>query len=284
MDTMITFNNGNLNEFMSKEEMKKTAPYIFATAPTNLAVSDRYVFASTETIIDDMAKLGWGVVQCKQQRSNKNSNVRSFHLVAFQNPEVYITKQTEQGEEIDAYPQIILSNSHDGFNSFKFMVGIFRLVCSNGLVIATQEFESISIRHINYSFEELRRTIAASIEKVQEQVAVMNRMRELELTEEQRKDFAINAIAIRTGKEVDEVKVSDEEVEELLEPVREEDNGNDLWTTFNVLQEKVIKGLFHMGTTKRGKQRKARPITGPAKDLEVNQNLFRHAASYLLAA
>ena len=58
MDAMITFNNGNLNEFMSKEEMKKTAPYIFATAPTNLAVSDRYVFASTETIIDDMSKLG----------------------------------------------------------------------------------------------------------------------------------------------------------------------------------------------------------------------------------
>lgn len=284
MDTMITFRNDNLNGFMTKDEIRTKAPYIFATKPTNGAVSDRYVFASTETIIDDMEKLGWGVVQCKQQRANKNSTVRSFHMVAFQNPNVYITKETGSGEEIESYPQVILTNSHDGFNSFKFMIGIFRLVCSNGMVLATEQFESISIRHINYTFEELRTTIAASIEKVEQHVAVMNRMQETVLTDEQRRDFALNALAIRTGKDVDEVKATDDEIEELLEPIRPEDEGNNLWATFNVLQEKIIKGIYHHGTTKLGKARKARPITGPAKDIEVNQSLFRQASTYLMAA
>ena len=281
---MITFRNADLNGFLTKDQIRKTAPYIFATKPTNGAVSGRYVFASTETIIDDMEKLGWGVVQCKQQRANKNSTVRSFHMVAFQNPDIYITKETKNGEEIEAYPQVILTNSHDGFNSFKFRIGIFRLICSNGMVLATEEFESISIRHINYTFEELRTTIAASIEKVEKHVAVMNRMQATKLTIEQRRDFALNALAIRMSKDIDEVKATDEELDELLEPLRDEDKGENLWATFNVLQEKIIKGLYHHGKTKLGKDRKARPITGPAKDIEVNQGLFRQASTYLIAA
>ena len=281
---MITFKNADLNGFLTKDQIRKNAPYIFATSPTNAAVSGRYVFASTETIIDDMEKLGWGVVQCKQQRANKNSTVRSFHMVAFQNPDIYITKETKDGEEIEAYPQVILTNSHDGFNSFKFRIGIFRLICSNGMVLATEEFESVSIRHINYTFEELRTTIAASIEKVEEHVAVMNKMQATKLTVEQRRDFALNALAIRMNKDADEVKATDEELDELLEPLRDADKGENLWATFNVLQEKIIKGLYHHGKTKLGKDRKARPITGPAKDIEVNQGLFRQASTYLIAA
>ena len=281
---MIRFQNAKLNAFMTKDEIREKAPYVFATKPTNSAVSDRYVFASTETIIDDMEKLGWGVVQCKQQRANKNSSVRSFHMVAFQHPDVFISDTNDDGEFVDSYPQIILVNSHDGFNSFKFMIGIFRCVCSNGLVLATEEFEHVAIRHINYEFEELRRIVAESIQKVEEHVKVMNSMRAVELSEEQKKEFAKTAIAIRTGKEVDEVKATDEEINELLTPVRDEDNGDDLWTVFNVLQEKIIKGDFHIGKTKLGKHRKARPITGPAKDIEVNQGLFKHATTYLLAA
>ena len=50
-------------------------------------------------------------------------------------------------------PQIILTNSHDGFNSFKFMLGIFRLVCSNGLVVCDNQMVNMTIRHINYTFD-----------------------------------------------------------------------------------------------------------------------------------
>lgn len=283
---MIHFNNASLNKFMTKDEIRKVAPYVFSTKPTNPGVSDRYVMASTETIIDDMEKLGWGVVQCKQQRTNKNSSIRSFHMVAFQNPDVVITRDGNDGEVVDSYPQIILVNSHDGFNSFKFMIGIFRCVCSNGLILATEQFEKITVRHINYTFEELRRTVAESIGKVEEHISIMNEMEKFELDEQQRREFAVNALAIRMGKEVDEVKlkVTPAQVDELLEPERKEDEGTNLWAVFNVLQEKITKGEFRYGKTKLGKARKARPITGPAKDIEVNQGLFKYATSYLRMA
>lgn len=281
-DVMMHFDEKALCPFMSKEEMKTKAPYIFADKPTNGGVSERYTLASTETLIDDMAKLGWGVTDCKQQRANKRSNVRSFHMVALQNPNVYI----EENGEIVAYPRIILTNSHDGFHSFKFMLGLYRTICSNGLIIATQEFANVAIRHINYDFEELRKIVAQAVDATRKNVEVMNAMQETTLTAEQKADFATKAIAIRKGIKEDEKmpKLSAEDVEDILSPVRDEDKGDDLWSVYNVLQEKMMKGDFHFGKTKLGKNRKARPITGAAKDIEVNQKLFETASSYLLAA
>ena len=282
-DVMMHFDEKQLCKFMTKEEMHEKAPYIFATAPTRGNVSERYTLASTETLIDDMAKLGWGVTDCKQQRANKRSKERSFHMVSFQNPNVYI--ENDNGG-IEAYPRVIITNSHDGFHSFKFMIGLYRVVCSNGLVIATQEFANVSIRHINYEFEELRKIVAQAIDATRKNVEVMNAMQEKVLTDAEKEEFAVKAVAIRKGvKDGDKMpKLTQEELNEILEPVRTEDKGSDLWSVYNVLQEKVMKGDFHFGKTKRGKNRKARPITGAAKDIEVNQKLFETASSYLLAA
>lgn len=283
MDTMLTFANDNLHKPMTKEEIRAKAPYVFATGATNPAVSDRYVFASTETIIDDMAKLGWDVVDCKQQRANKRSTVRSFHLVAFQNPKVFITKETEAGEVVECFPRVILVNSHDGFNSFKFMVGLFRLICSNGAIIATETFANVSIRHINYTFDELREMVAKALSTISDNVTVMNEMKNTVLTEEQKKEIALEALKIRGGED-EKLKVTDEDLEDILTPIRKEDEGNDLWTVFNVLQEKIIKGNFHMISPTNKRVRKARPITGAAKDIEVNQALFKYASAYRTAA
>ena len=285
-DTMLTFRNDKLHRPMTKEEIKAKAPYVFAEAPTNPDVSNRYVMATTKTIIDDMAKLGWDVVDCKQQRANKRSKVKSFHMLAFQNPKVFITKIANNGEEtVDCFPRIILTNSHDGFHSFKFMVGLFRCVCSNGLVIATDTFADVSIRHINYTFDELREMVAKAISTVSDNISVMNEMQKTILNEEQKKALATEALKIRGGDDEDKpLKVADDDLEDILTPIREDDKSDDLWTVFNILQEKIIKGNFKMISPTNKKVRKARPITGLAKDLEINQALFRYASSMRAAA
>ena len=275
-DTMLAFRDDNLHRPMTKEEIRAKAPYIFAENPTNPGVSDRYLMATTETIIDDMAKLGWDVVDCKQQRANKRSKIRSFHMCAFQNPKIFISKVGADGTEtVDCYPRIILTNSHDGFHSFRFMVGLFRLVCSNGAILATEKFADVSIRHINYTFEELRTLVAQAIHSVSENISVMNEMENTILNEEQKRSLAAEAMKIRENC----VALTDEDYEDILTPVRKEDEGNDLWSVFNLLQEKIIKGNFHMTSKTNGKIRKARPITGVARDIEVNQAFFKYASS-----
>lgn len=279
---MLTFRNDELHRPMTKEEIKAKAPYVFAEAPTNPDVSNRYVMATTETIIDDMAKLGWDVVDCKQQRANKRSKVKSFHIVAFQNPKVFITKKTNNGEEtVDCFPRILVTNSHDGFHSFKFMVGFFRLCCSNGTILATEQFADISIRHINYTFDELREVVAKAIATVSDNISVMNEMQNTILNEEQKKALATEALKIRGGDDEDKpLKVADDDLEDILTPIREDDKSDDLWTVFNILQEKIIKGNFKMISPTNNKARKARPITGVARDVEINQALFKTAISY----
>ena len=287
MSTMLSFNNDNLaTSFLSNDDIRRVCPMALHTMPTNPDVSDKYVHANTMTVVEDLAKLGWFPVQAKQCRNKKNSSgIRSFHLIAFQNPDVKITKTLDNGEKIvDTYPRIILTNSHDGFNSFKFMVGLFRLVCSNGLVVCNNQMVDMSIRHINYDFEELRKIVASAIEQVPGIVNTMNDMRNVMLTDEQKTALATEVVKIRKGVEDDENYVVDAEVvEDILTPVRNEDKSNDLWTIFNICQEKMIKGGFGFrGAT--NKLRKQRGITSIKKDMDFNQRLWQTASQYLVAA
>ena len=230
MSTMLSFNNDNLaTSFLSNDDIRRVCPMALHTMPTNPDVSNKYVHANTMTVVEDLAKLGWFPVQAKQCRNKKNSSgIRSFHMIAFQNPDVKITKTLDNGEKIvDTYPRIILTNSHDGFNSFKFMVGLFRLVCSNGLVVCNNQMVDMSIRHINYDFEELRKIVASAIEQVPGIVNTMNDMRNVMLTDEQKTALATEVVKIRKGVEDDENYVVDAEVvEDILTPVRNEDKGN----------------------------------------------------------
>jgi hypothetical protein len=143
---------------------------------------------------------------------------------------------------------------------------------------------NMSIRHVNYDFEELRRVVATAIEQVPGIVQTMNDMRKVTLTDEQKINLATEVVRIRKGIEDDQkFQLDAETVESILEPVREEDKANDLWTVFNICQEKLIKGGFS-AVGKNNKSRKQRGITSIRKDMDFNQRLWGTASKYLMAA
>ena len=267
---------------MTREQVMDVCPYAFAEVPTNPGVSDKYVHANTQTVIQDMERLGWYPVEAKQCRSKKGSKgIRSFHIVAFQHDDVKILNK-DGGTE--AYVRIILQNSHDGFHSFRFMMGCYRMVCSNGCILSDAEFADFSIRHINYSFDGLRAIVAKVIESVPATIVKMNVMNATILTDEEKREMAVETYKIRKGYAAeDKVNVDDQTVEDLLTPMRTEDEGNSLWNVFNVLQEKMIKGCFS-ANGKNNKRRKQRAITSIKKDLSYNQRLWDYAMSFLPVA
>lgn len=284
MSTMLSFQDNTLStSFLSREDLQKKCPMAFKEMPTNPNVSERYIQANTMTVVDDLAKLGWYPIDAKQCRNKKNSSgIRSFHMIAFQNPDIKITKTNDDGsKEVDTFPRIILTNSHDGYNAFKFMVGLFRLVCSNGLVVSDNQMVNMSIRHMNYDFEELRKIVNNAIQEIPNIVNTMNTMRSIELNEEQKKDIATEVYKIRKGiEETEEVEIDETIVDDILTPIREEDKSNDLWTIFNVCQEKLIKGGF-LSTTRNNKKRKVKSITSIKRDMEYNQRLWKSASRFL---
>lgn len=280
MSTMISFKDNELaTSFLTTADIERICPMAFKSEPTNPNVSDKYIQATTYDVVQDLEKLGWLPVDAKQCRNKKGtSGIRSFHMIAFQNPNVKITKTLDNGSEIvDTYPRIILTNSHDGFNSFKFMVGLFRLVCSNGLVLCDSQMVNMSIRHINYDFEELRKIVTTSIEQIPHIVCTMNKMQTIIPTEEQKIDLALEVLRIRKGLELNNpLEVPQYVIQDILTPVRNEDKKNDLWTIFNICQEKMIKGGFKAENNKQ-KLRKQKGITSIKKDLDFNQRLWQKA-------
>jgi len=273
-DVMLSFGKG-LDSYLTKEQIKNSAPLIFAEAPTNPDVSDKYLFVNTETIIDDLEKLGWLPVQAAQRKARKKEGtIFSKHMVAFQNPDIMITSQ--DGD--NAYPRILLTNSHDGMQAFKFSVGIFRLVCSNGLVVADEQFSDFKIKHKGYSFEELRNVVRQAVEDLPNRVQVMNDMKNRILTSTEKRKLAIDAMLIRAG--INTLQYDEETIDEILEPKRKEDKGDDLWRVFNVIQEKITQGEFH-AALKGAKVRKVRKIKSFEKDMKVNKELFKLATNLI---
>jgi hypothetical protein len=260
-------------KYLSKENMKSLAPSIFAEKPSS-EVSKHYTHIPTTKVIDDMELLGWKPIEAKEVKARKSST-QGFqkHLIVFRNDDVVINGQ--DGDTV--FPQILLTNSHDGKNAFQFQAGLYRLVCSNGLVIADTQFEAVKMRHMGYTFEDLQEKIKEMVEKLPLTVESMNKMKAQEMEQEQILQFAKDAISTRfSEKELNRIKI---DFDSLLTPTRPEDEGNDLWSVFNVVQEKIIDGDFEY---KVGvKNRKARQIKNFKQDMKINKELFDVALSYV---
>ena len=254
--------------FLTTKEIKSKAPSIF-TESASPEVSDKYTHIPTSIVLEDMKTLGWKVVDAKEVKARKGIGFQK-HLIVFRNEEVVINGA--DGDTV--FPQILLTNSHDGKNSFTFTAGLFRMICENGLVISTQQFENVKMRHMGYTFEDLQNQIKEMVERLPLTVEWMNKMKSIQISDED---------AVKLAKKSLTTRFSEEEIENLridfdafLEPVREEDKGKDLWTVFNVIQEKIIEGDFkYMSGTKI---RKARRVKNFQQDMKINSELFEIAA------
>lgn len=254
--------------FLTTKEIKSKAPSIF-TESASPEVSDKYTHIPTSIVLEDMEKLGWKVVDAKEVKARKGIGFQK-HLIVFRNEEVVINGA--DGDTV--FPQILLTNSHDGKNAFTFTAGLFRMICENGLVISTQQFENVKMRHMGYTFEDLQKEILEMVEKLPLTVESMNKMKSIQISDEDAVELAKKSLTTRFSEEVIESLRID--FDAFLEPVREEDKGKDLWTVFNVIQEKIIEGDFkYMSGTKI---RKARRVKNFQQDMKINSKLFEIAA------
>lgn len=257
---------------LSHSEIMEAAPAVFTNQP-HPKVSDKYSFLPTHRIIEDMAKLGWSVSSAKMAKtSNVQQRMYGKHMVQFFNPEIAI--KDDQGN-VEAYPQILIVNNHRGYGKLRFELGVFRLVCENGLVVKEEgkDFGGFTLRHMGYSFEELKDLVNQAVQALPKVVAKINDFSVRIMSKEEQKAFAKRALEIRFGEEK-VAGVTDTQIQEMLNPLRKEDKGDDLYRVFNRVQEAVIRGGFNIaGQTKSG-TKKVRRISNMLKDLDVNGQLW----------
>ena len=248
---------------LTLDQIREQAPTVFTTAKAE-HLTDKYIQTPTSRVVEDLMNLGWEVTKAQEVKARKNKGFQK-HMVIFRHPNIMI--KGKNGDDVQ--PQILLTNSHDGKNAFNFRVGLFRFVCSNGLVVSDGDFSNVSIRHINYTFESLQAQVNELISKLPGLVDKINLFKSTTLTEQQMVDFATKAVGLRNKSTVN--------IMDVLSVERDADHGNDLWAVFNRVQEKVINGGYGYGR----KNRKARSIKNFQQDIKVNEELFELAEQYL---
>src|SRR5262245_43970140 len=125
---------------LSEQTLRAQAPSIFASGPM-AGVSDRYTFVPTARIVDGLRELDWVPVDVEEQRI-RNESRRGFqkHLLRF--------RRAEQMATLDEWNvELVLLNSHDRGCAYQLHAGIYRRICSNGLVLSEGSFQAMRFRH-----------------------------------------------------------------------------------------------------------------------------------------
>jgi len=260
--------NLNSTTVLDHEQIKSKAPSVFTKQPLD-TLSNKYLFIPTSRLLEDMELLGWQCIDAKEIKARKRKGFQK-HVMVFKNPELSI--KGEDGDEV--FPIIYASNSHDGTSCFVLHAGLFRLICENGLVISTTDFESLKIRHMGYDINELQNRIEYILERLPQTVEFMNKMVNTKLGEKQIEKFAEEAIKFRFPGVPIKVNLKD-----LTTPIRIQDENPSIWNIFNIIQEKLIHGDFVYELN--NKTRKARPIKNFQQDIMINEKLFNLALNQL---
>ena len=267
------------HQALNDDEIRHLCPVAFKSTMTNneiskLGLSKHYSFVPTMRVVNDLRNLGYEVTDAVQVKARKKStNGYQKHMITLEHPKYKV----EGSEE---YPQILLTNSHDGGNAFSLSAGIFRLVCSNGLVIKTEDYGSARLVHKGYSFEAVQELVKEFEETMGEVLTRITAMKKVELTKAQQIEFAKKAALLRfTAKSYNEDNIADVvDIDDLLNVERKEDAGNGLYEVFNRVQESIVQGKYLYASSGKVKDadtktRKARPIKNFKQSISVNKKL-----------
>jgi len=260
------------HEPLNDDEIKHLCPVAFKrrmvkSEIAKLGLSKHYSFVPTMNVVNDLRDLGYEVTDAKQVKARKKStNGYQKHMITFEHPDYKVDGATE-------YPQILLTNSHDGGNAFTLSAGIFRLVCSNGLVIKSEDYGSSRLVHKGYSFEAVQQLVQEFEGTISEVLTKITAMKRKQLTDAQILQFAKQAALLRfKAASYNENNIADVvDIDEILEATRPEDAGNGLYEVYNRVQESLINGNYHykLGT----KHRKGRTIKSFKQNIDVNKKL-----------
>lgn len=258
------------NTPLTDAQILAVAPSVFGDS-AHESRSERYSFVPTIDVVNGLRREGFEVFEARQSRTlDKDKREFATHVLKLRHPDLN-GLFSDQKEKVE----IVLRNSHDGASSFQLDQGVYRLVCSNGLV-ASRTSASIRIPHVGDITGQIIEGSYKIVESSLELESVISDWKSLQLDEHEQTALAIGAAQLRFG---DDFKDKINDPSRLLRPQRWADKGNDLWTSFNRIQENVIKGGTHLGY-KNGRRQTARGITGVDQDLKLNKGLWQ-LADYL---
>jgi len=259
-----------MNNALTETQLMEMAPSIF-TDQAHSSRSTRYAHVPTIEVIKQLRKQGYVPTEAKESAlRSKHADRLNYqrHFVRLRQRE-YLEQSKKVGTVV---PELLLINSHDGSSSFRMSAGLFRFICSNGMVVQSADYGSIILQHLG---DELMGAVREASEQIAGQMPKIIRATEawdkIKMSHSQRVSFAKRALDLRYGQQHIPVTPSD-----ILTPRRNEDEAPTLWRTFNVIQEHLTQGGPE-GKSEKGRSVKVRSIKSVNNILHFNRGLWEMA-------
>ena len=244
---------------LSDDQIRRVAPSIFAEEK-HQSRSDRYTYIPTGEVLGALRKEGFQpFMVCQTRVRDTGKREHTKHMLRLRHAAQI------NGAEAN---EIVLLNSHDGTSSYQMLAGMFRFVCSNGLVCG-DTVADVRVPHkgdvaghvIEGAYEVLH-----GFDRAQES---RDAMRAITLDAGESEVFARAALALK----YDEDKPAPITESQILMPRRHDDDRRDLWSVFNRTQENLTKGGLSARAA-NGRRQTTRPVQGIDQSVRLNRALW----------
>ena len=248
--------------------LERRAPAIFADHQFE-KTGRNYVFISTRDLVEALIQAGFAPTDAQQRRSRGPRVGFCKHMLRFRHV-------SESVRIVDCMPEVILINAHDSSSSFQLRGGLYRFVCCNGLIVSLAEFGVIRVPHRGNVLADVVEGAARITAQFAGIGQAIERMARTELTPAERFALAEKALQLRFRNQA-HLPFGPAE---LLTVHRPDDHGDDLWRTFNVIQENVIQGGI-AGRSARGRATISRKVGAIPENVRLNLELWQQAMALI---
>lgn len=245
---------------LTDDEIRRCAPSIFA-ADKHDSRSERYTYIPTIDVLNGLRQEGFQpFFACQTRVRDAGRLEHTKHLLRLRHADQISGKEANE---------IVLLNSHDGSSSFQLIGGIYRLVCSNGLVCS----KTIGDVRVPHKGDVIGRVIEGAytvLEDFERIDAQRDGMKAVTLNKGEQAAFARAALMLKYDDPLTPPPITEEQV---LRPRRFDDRPDDLWVTFNRVQENLVKGGLR-GRNARGRPTTTRAVAGIDQGVKLNRALW----------
>ena len=249
--------------------IQKLAPSVL-TDHAHPATSDRYQFINTANVIERLESHGWLAVNASQNAVRDEVGGKyTIHQVRMRHARDLLIGK---GSPVNSlWSEVIVTNSHNRARQLEVRAGLFRLACSNGLVVSAGDSNVMQVRHSGKAIEE---NIDAALVWVRNQAQMAKEaatvMEGRTLSNRQARNFA------RAALELYSEDVTGYDIDSMLQVRRESDAGDSLWRVFNRVQEALTRGGITR-TTASGRNSRTTGLSSITRSNQLNEALWRLA-------
>lgn len=250
---------------LTDEQILQVAPSIFAIEKHE-SRSSRYTHIPTGEVLRGLRKEGFSpFMVCQTRTRDESKREHTKHMLRLRHASQIGAAEANE---------IILLNSHDGASSYQMLSGVFRFACANGLVCGDVQGD-IRVRHSGEILNNVIEGAFSVLEGFEEVDEQREGMMAISLNSGEQVAFAHAALALKYDTDLSPAPITENQV---LHAKRQCDQGNDLWKTFNRVQENMVRGGL-IGRNAKGARTTTREVKGIDQSIKLNRALWLLAES-----